>query len=71
MEVAESRKILHQYIDTLDEAKLDEVFKIIEEDIAWQYSAEDIAMFYHRRISYMNGESKNYTMEESINGIRK
>ena len=72
MKTKELREKLHQYIDSLDEARLDEVYKIIEgEDIAWQYSAEDIAMFYQRRTSYMNGEGKNYTMEESINGIRK
>jgi hypothetical protein len=72
MKATELREKLHRYIDTLDEAKLDEVYKIIEgEDNAYQYSAEDIAMFYDRRTSYMNGQGKNYTMEESINSIRK
>ena len=72
MKATELREKLHQYIDKLDEARLDEVYKIIEEeDIAWQYSAEDIKMFYQRRSSYLNGEGKNYTMEESINSIRK
>ncbi len=72
MKATELREKLHQYIDKLDEARLDEIYKIIEEeDIAWQYSAEDIKMFYQRRSSYLNGEGKNYTMEESINSIRK
>ncbi len=72
MKATELREKLHQYIDKLDEARLDEIYKIIEEeDIAWQYSAEDIQMFYQRRSSYLNGEGKNYTMEESINSIRK
>ena len=72
MKATELREKLHQYIDTLDEGRLDEVYKIIEgEDRMYEYSAEEIAMFYDRRISYMNGEGKNYTMEESIDSIRK
>ncbi len=72
MKATELREKLHQYIDKLDEARLDEIYNIIEEeDIAWQYSAEDIKIFYQRRSSYLNGEGKNYTMEESINSIRK
>ena len=72
MKATELRKKLHQYIDKLDEERLDEVYKIIEgEDIAWQYSADDIKMFYDRRSSYLNGEGKNYTMQQSINSIRK
>ena len=72
MKAEQLREKLHQYIDKLDEARLDEVYKIIEEeDIPWQYSAEDIKMFYDRRSSYLNEEGKNYTMDESINSIRK
>ena len=72
MKANELRQKLHQYIDTLDEVSLDEVYKIIgEEDVAWKYSAEDIAMFYQRRTSYVNGEGKNYTMDESISSIHK
>ena len=68
----ELRQKLHQYIDALDEVSLDEVYKIIaEEDVAWKYSAKDIAMFYQRRTSYVKNERKSYTMDESINSIRK
>jgi hypothetical protein len=71
MKAEELREKLHQYIDTLDEAGLREAYKVIErEDIMWQYSAEDIAKFYQRRATYINGEGRNYTMEESINSIR-
>ena len=72
MKAEQLREKLHQYIDKLDDTRLDEVYKIIEEeDIAWQYSPDDIKMFYERRSSYLNGEGKNYTIEESINSIRK
>ncbi len=72
MKVTELREKLHQYIDKANEARLDEIYKIIEEeDIAWKYSPEDLKMFYQRRSSYLKGEGKNYTMEESINSIRK
>lgn len=72
MKAEQLREKLHQYIDKLDDTRLDEVYRIIEgEDVAWQYSAEDIKMFYQRRSSYLNGEGRNYTMEQSINSIRK
>ena len=72
MKAEQLREKLHQYIDKLDETRLDEIYKIIEkEDIPWQYSAEDIKMFYDRRSSFLNGEGKNYTMDASIKSIRK
>ncbi len=72
MKADQLRQKLHQYIDALDEVSLDEVYKIIgEEDIAWKYSAEDIAMFYQRRTFYLSGEGRDYNMDESINSIRK
>lgn len=72
MKAEQLRERLHQYIDKLDENRLDEVLRIIEdEDIAWQYSAEDLELFYKRRSSFLNGEGKSYTMEESLNSIRE
>ena len=72
MKAEQIREKLHQYIDKLDETRLDEVYNIIEqEDVAWQYSLEDIKMFYQRRTSYLNDEGKNYTMDESINSVRR
>jgi hypothetical protein len=72
MKADQLRQKLHQYIDALDEVSLDEVYKIIgEEDIAWKYSAEDIAMFYQRRTFYLSGEGSDYNMDESINSIRR
>lgn len=72
MESEKLRQKLHKYIDSLDAVGLDEVYKIMgEEDIPWKYSAEDIAMFYQRRTAFLNGEGKNYTLHESINGIRR
>ena len=72
METEQLRQKLHQYIDSLDAVSLDEVHRIIgEEDIPWKYSAEEIAIFYKRRNAYLNGEGKNYTMDESLNSIRK
>lgn len=72
MKATELKEKLHHYIDTADEVKLLEIYKIIEdEDTAYSYSTEDLAMLYKRRTSYLNGEGKNYTTEESINSIRK
>lgn len=44
---------------------------ITEEDVPFNYSSDDIAMFYKRREAYQNGEGKNYTVQESLNNIRR
>lgn len=72
MSASEIREKLHDYINNTDEPLLTEIYKMIaEEDAPYYYSAEDIAMFYQRRTSYLNGEGKNYTIEESLNSIRR
>lgn len=72
MSASELREKLHNYIDAADEVKLIEIYKIIEEDDApYNYFAEDTAMLYKRRDSYLSGEGKNFTVEESLNKIRK
>lgn len=72
MNTTELKEKLRNYINKADEVKLLEIYKIIEdEDAPYNYSAEDIEMFYNRRTAYLNGEGKNYSLEESVKKICK
>jgi hypothetical protein len=72
MNVSEIREKPHQYIDKTDETLLTEIYQMItEEDAPFNYTADEIAMFYKRREAYQNGEGKNYTVQKSLNNIRR
>lgn len=67
----EIRDKLHHYIDVADEQKLHAIYVLLEDEISWQYSSEDIAEFQRRRQLHLAGISKSYTVEESLNAIRE
>lgn len=68
---ASLRDKLHHYIDVADEQKLQAIYVLLEEEIDWQYTAEDIAEFHHRRQQHIAGSTQSYTVEESLNAIRQ
>jgi hypothetical protein len=65
------RDKLHHYIDVADEQKLQAIYVLLEDDIDWRYSNDDIAMFHERRQQHLDGLSKSYTVEESIASARQ
>ncbi len=65
------RDKLHHYIDVADEQKLQAIYVLLEDEINWQYSAEDIAELHRRRQQHISGLSQSYTVEESLNAIRQ
>jgi hypothetical protein len=67
------REKLHHYIDIADEQKLQAIYVLLEEHIEKEhvYSKEEIEMFYERRKRHLAGEGSSYTIEESIDRIRK
>ena len=65
------RDKLHQYIDVADEQKLQAIYTLLEDEIDWNYTTEEIAMFHKRRENHLNGTSKSYSTEESLNAARQ
>ena len=73
MEAIQKRQKLHEYIDLADDEKVNALFTILEADngLPYQYSDEDIKMFYERKDRYLKGEGKNFSVEESFDEVRK
>jgi hypothetical protein len=71
--VGSLRDKLHHYIDVADEQKLQAIYVLLEGEIekGHVYSKEEIEMFYERRRRHLAGEGKSYSVEESINSIRR
>lgn len=65
------RDKLHQYIDVADEQKLQAIYTLLEDEINWSYSKEDIEQFHQRRQNHLNGTSQSLTIEESLNAARQ
>lgn len=65
------RDKLHQYIDVADEQKLQAIYVLLEDEINWAYSPEDIANFHQRRNNHLQGISKSYSVEESLKDVRQ
>jgi len=65
------RDKLHQYIDVADEQKLQAIYVLLEDEIDYKYSLQEIEIFHERRANHLNGTSKSYTPEESITAIRQ
>ena len=67
------RDKLHQYIDVADDQKLQAIYVLLEGEIEMGniYSKEEIEMFFTRRERRLAGKGESYSVEESINRIRK
>ena len=62
---------LHQYIDVADEQKLQAIYTLLEDEINWTYTKDDIELFHQRRQNHLDGTSKSYTAAESLNAARQ
>jgi hypothetical protein len=73
MEQASIKQKLHRYIDVADEKKLQAIYTILEDEIEGEYfyTQDEIKMFYDRRQKHLNGESKSYTVAETLNLVRQ
>ncbi len=73
MEQASIKQKLHRYIDVADEKKLQAIYTILEDEIEGEYfyTQDEIKMFYDRRQKHLNGESKSYTVAETLDLVRQ
>jgi len=73
MEPASIKQRLHHYIDVADDKKLQAIYTILEDELEgdYFYTQDEIKMFYDRRQKHLNGESKSYTVEETLNLVRQ
>ena len=73
MEPASIKQKLHHYIDVADDKKLQAIYTILEDEIEGEYfyTQDEIKMFYDRRQKHLNGQSKSYTVAETLNLVRQ
>ena len=73
MEQASIKQKLHRYIDVANEKKLQAIYTILEDEIEGEYfyTQDEIKMFYDRRQKHLNGDSKSYTVAETLNLARQ
>ena len=67
------RETLHEYIDTVDEKKLEAIYLVLKDNISsdYSYSPEELAEIYRRRDRFINGEEKGLTTEDLINFVHE
>jgi hypothetical protein len=65
------RDKLHPYIDVAEEQKLQAIYTLLEDEINWNYTKEEIEQFHQRRQNHLNGTNQSYTAEESLNAARQ
>jgi hypothetical protein len=72
MENAAIRQKLHDYIDSVDESKLQAMYIILQTDMEQEYSYSDevIAELHQRRDNHVKGVSASYTVAETLDFVR-
>jgi hypothetical protein len=65
------RDKLHQYIDVADKQKLQALYILLENDIDWHLTSEEIKSLHQRRENHLKGLSKSYSVDESMKAVRK
>lgn len=75
MDKLELRQKLHHYIENADEKTLREIFVIAEDEIKQTYNhwedEEFVAELQAREESWLNGDSKTYSVSQSASRVRE
>ena len=73
MATSQIREVLHEYIDSADEKKLEAIYIVLKDSISsdYAYSKDEFATIYARRNQFLNGEEQVLTTEEFINYVRQ
>ena len=74
MDVTVLRGKLHEYISIADELHLNAIYLLLEDKMPFSannvYDEETLNMLHKRRESHLNGISKSYTAEDSIELVK-
>jgi hypothetical protein len=65
---------LHGYIDHADEKKVKAIYTLVEDEIeetGYVYDDETLDMLEERREEYIKGNVKGFTVEESMEFVKK
>lgn len=73
MVTTQIREELHEYIDTVDEKKLEAIYLVLRDNINsdYSYNSDELAEIYLRRDRFIKGEEKSLTTEELINFVQQ
>jgi hypothetical protein len=63
----------YQSLGRFENDDLQAIYTILEDEIEGEYfyTQDEIKMFYDRRQKHLNGESKSYTVAETLNLVRQ
>lgn len=73
MATTQIREELHEYIDNVDERKLETIYLVLIDNINsdYSYNSDELAEIYLRRDRFIKGEEKSLTTEELINFVQQ
>ncbi len=73
MATQQIREELHEYIDTVDEKKLEAIYLVLKDNInsGYSYNPDELAEIYHRRNRFINNEEEVLTTEKLINFVHQ
>jgi hypothetical protein len=75
MKTVEIREKLHHYIETAQDKKVKAIYAMVEDEIQETYDYwnddEFLTELRRRQESYISGEAKTYTLQETMSDIKK
>lgn len=73
MATQQMREALHEYIDAVDEKRLEAIYLSLKDNITsdYLYNPDELAEIYRRHNQFINGEGEILTTEELINFVHQ
>jgi hypothetical protein len=75
MKTVEIREKLHHYIETAQDKKVKAIYAMVEDEIQETYDYwnddEFLTELRRRQESYISGEAKTYTLQETMSDIKQ
>jgi hypothetical protein len=73
MATSQIREELHEYIDSVDEKKLEAIYLVLKDNInsGYSYNPDELSEIYSRRNRFINGDEEVLTTEELVNFVHQ